>query len=429
MIRSAPRESPRVSWLYFILCALAIFLTVPFARAVRLFVTEQWGRITFAYLVVACVLAGAAWLIGSLRRRGEFTVAGGAWIAGVAVVYLAWTAFLAQRLSPEEAFHFLEYGALSLLAFRALSHQVRDPSIYPAAVLLCAIVGTLDEFIQWLTPGRVWALEDVGLNAGSAVLMQIVLWKGIRPAWISQPVAAGSWRRLARLGSLSALLLALSLFNTPPRIAWYAKRIPFLGYLLRHEGVMAEYGYRYSDPETGVFFSRFSLEALHRRDAEEGAVAGRILEEYREEKRYAEFLERYSPAVDPFVHEARVHLFRRDRYRARIADFPDELSEQRFHATVALKENRILEKYFPATLAASGQAWPPSERARLEALLDPSMEYVSHVSDQLIVSLTDWQLCGGILLLAGLLLIVDSRLKSRIRSGAADLADQSETGR
>ena len=410
MIRSAPRESPRVSWLYFLLCALAIFLTVPFARGVRLFVTEQWGRVTFAYLVAGCVLAGAGWLIGSLRRRGEFRVASVAWIAGVVVVYLAWTAFLAQRLSPEEAFHFLEYGALSYLAFRALSHQVRDPSIYPASVLLCAIVGTLDEFIQWLTPGRVWALEDVGLNVGSAALMQIVLWKGIRPALISaEPVRARSWQRVARLGALSALLLALSLFNTPPRIAWYAKRVPFLGYLLRHEGVMAEYGHRYSDPETGVFFSRFSLGALHRHDAEEGAAAGRILEEYREEKRYAEFLERFSPAVDPFVHEARVHLFRRDRYRARIADFPDDLSEQRFHATVAFRENRILEKYFPATLAASGQAWPLSERARLEALLDPTMEYVSHVSDQLIVSLTDWQLSGGILLVAGLLLIVGFR--------------------
>jgi hypothetical protein len=284
--------------------------------------------------------------------------------------------------SPEEAIHFLEYGLLSLLAYRALSHEVRDPSIYAAAVLLCGAVGIVDEAIQWLTPGRVWALGDIGLNVASAALTQLALWQGIRPALIESRVSPSSWRRLCRLGMLALALIGLSLANTPPRIAWYAARVPILGYLLSQPGVMAEYGYRYRDPEIGVFYSRFTLEELRELDERQGRASAAILDAYRE--RYPEFLERYSPAVDPFVHEARVHLFRRDRFVEKLGQAGvDEVMEKDF-STVAHCENRILEKHFPATLAASAYVLPGDQVARLADHRDREQQYVSPVSNQVI---------------------------------------------
>ncbi len=381
MIRGAPGEHPWVSWLYFLLCALAIFLTIPFARAIRSFVTEHWGRLTFAYVVVACVLGVVAWLLRGLRLRGEYSTARAVWVVAVAAVYLGWTALLAM-VSPEEAIHFLEYGLLSLLAYRALSHEVRDPSIYAAAVLLCSVVGTVDETIQWLTPGRVWALEDIGLNVASAGLTQLALWRGIRPALIGGRVTAGSWQRLCQLGMLELVLVGLSLANTPTRIAWYASRVPILGYLLRQEGVMSEYGYRYRDPEIGVYYSRFTLKELRELDAQRGPASAAILDAYRD--RYPEFLERYSPAVDPFVHEARVHLFRRDRFVEKLGQTGGDEAMERDFSSVAHSENRILEKHFPMTLAASAYVLPADQVARLADRRDRERLYVSPVSKHLI---------------------------------------------
>ncbi len=45
------------------------------------------------------------------------------------------------RANPEEAFHFVQYGVLSILLFRAFSHRLRDPSIYLAAALAGAALG------------------------------------------------------------------------------------------------------------------------------------------------------------------------------------------------------------------------------------------------------------------------------------------------
>ena len=224
MISSAPR-SRRVSWIAFVLCALAIFLTIPFAGAIRGFVALEWGRLAFTYLALVCVLATVVWILRRLRQGGEFTRGRAIWLLAIATVYLGWTAVLATG-SPEEAVHFLEYGVLSVLAFRALSHDLRDPGIYLAAGLLCSAVGTVDEAIQWLTPGRVWSLGDIGLNMGSASLAQLALWRGIRPSLIQGSVAPRTWRWICRFGIVQLAVLGLSLANTPERIAWYAPRVP-----------------------------------------------------------------------------------------------------------------------------------------------------------------------------------------------------------
>ena len=60
-----------------------------------------------------------------------------------------------------EAVHYVQYGTLSILLFRAFSHRVRDYSIYGAVILTGTLAGMVAETIQWLTPGRVFDLRDV----------------------------------------------------------------------------------------------------------------------------------------------------------------------------------------------------------------------------------------------------------------------------
>ena len=70
----------------------------------------------------------------------------------------------------------------------------------------------------------------------------------------------------------------------------------------------------------GVFFSRFTREELRSLDGARADEAARRLDEFRDPARYAEFLRTWTPVSDPFVHEARVHLFRRDQMMARVRE-------------------------------------------------------------------------------------------------------------
>ena len=240
---------------------------------------------------------------------------------------------------------------------------------------------------------------------------------------------------LSRTALCALVLLGASALNTPPRIAWYADRVPALAFLKTNESVMLEYGYRYEEPETGVFRSRLTLEELRRADRERAQEGGPILAQYKERERYGEFLALYTPVNDPFLHEARVHMFRRDRFLERAEQtlanggvavvepdqrpppkHEDEYEEQ---MTVAYRENQILERYFPGVLEASGLAWSEETTARVRAAVLPDYQYDSWVSRPLITEYSETQvllfflaMIGGVLLLGW--------VYGRERTGPAD---------
>ena len=104
---------------------------------------------------------------------------------------------------------------------------------------------------------------------------------------------------------------------------------------------------------------------------------------------------------DPFLHEARVHLFRRDRFLERAEgigeteadtrpppEHEDEFQEQ---MTVAYRENQILERYFTGVLHESGLAWSAETLARVQAEVLPDYEYDSWVSRKVITGISEGQ--------------------------------------
>ena len=79
---------------------------------------------------------------------------------------------------------------------------------------------------------------------------------------------------------------------------------------------MSEFGYKCDDPEIGIFYSRINPKKLQKIDNQRGEEYAQILNKMAN-MNYKQFLREYNPITDPFLHELRVHIFRRDRYYKR----------------------------------------------------------------------------------------------------------------
>jgi VanZ family protein len=400
MFERPPQEKDWTSWAAVVLWSLLIFGLVPVARAIESLVAKVSGPEIYTIAVILVVVLGAAAMTIYQVRETRIDRAGLFWLLLVASVYVVYTIQL--RAAKIEALHFILYGVLGLLLYRALTHRVRDIGIYFAAAILGAVVGILDEALQWITPKRSWGLHDIWIDCVGAALMQVAIAMGLQPAIISKRLSAASIRLVSRLAAVALLLLGLSVLNTPPRIAWYSSQIPALAFLKTNESVMLEYGYRYEEPETGVFRSRLTLEELRQADHERAEEGGRILAQYQDRERYREFLELYTPVNDPFLHEARVHLFRRDLFldraegtgepRPKTRAIPEHVDEFQEQMTVAYRENQILERYFSGVLRESGLAWRAETLDRVRAEILPDYGYESGVSRSVITEISEWQL-------------------------------------
>ena len=400
--RSPNGRSRGRDWFWVCLFTAAIFAAIPVARGIQSLVAgTAVGRQLFLAIVAVIAVFAVAGVLRSLYRR-RVPRARYVWLAFVVAAFgfYGWE----LRSSPEEAVHFVLYGGLGALLFRALAHRVRDVSIYLAAIALGTLIGTVDETAQWLLPTRVWDIRDIFLNAVSVALMQVVIALVLRPVSI-HPRPGGRGLRLTFALSAGVLFcLALAAINTPPRIGWYADRVPGLSYLKTKGNHMMEYGYLYRDPAIGTFRSRFAPGALQQIDSERGRVAGAILDRYPTRESMQAFDPLYTIVTDPFILEARIHLYRRDRYveragKAQIKN-PQDSKTVRDLLTIAWRENLILEKYFPATFGNSSHRWSFAQRDRIRQANRPETAYDSAVSRHVVTSFPDWQLAG--LLLAGM---------------------------
>lgn len=390
MFNAPPREKEWVSWLYVVAWSLIIFITIPFARSIQETVYVRWGREVFIYAVVlALILVAAVAMVQLLRARRQAGVSGYLWLGVVTSLTIYSAGHM--NISPEETVHFLEYGLLGVLIFRALSHRFHDAGIYAVAVLVGSLVGATDEIIQWVVPRRFFAFSDIWLNGYAVILAQVALAKGIRPPFIGRRVLPSSIRAVCAWGSVLIVVLALCASNTPRVLDWFT-RFPHLAFLNETAGVMTEYGYRYDDPQVGTFFSRLSLNQLREQDERRCAEAAAVLDGYTLPREYEIFLSRYTPNGDPFLHEARVHLFRRDYYVSEARKYKTDPVEYRHRNTVAFRENQILEKYFGETLRRSTYAWKPEHTADLEKNIDPFLHYRSAVSAGLLTGFTERQM-------------------------------------
>ena len=372
----------------------------------------NWNVSLFGYSVLFVVTGAFLFCLYFLWFRLKIHVLPNyLWLAAVAMVYIFFTLKLWER--PEEAIHFLEYGLLGFLLFKAFQHHIPDKSIYLAAFLLGTMIGIFDEILQWMIPLRYWDLRDVGLNALSVGLFQVAIWKGLKQEIPSTQVKPKSIKIISWLFIANLLLLGLCSSNTPPRVRSYTKLFPFLSFLEKQEP-MNELKFKHKDPEIGVFFSRLSSDDIARTDRERAEEYGTIFKEWAA-KEYGDFLLNFPGYARPFLHEMRVHVFRRDR-RFSLANKSENQKDRKDNLFIAYKENLILEKYFGKTLQKSPHKWQNTRSKQIEMEVDRTSFYRSPVSAAAHIPLEEKTLWGVILLIIISLIILNIRMSLRQKS-------------
>ena len=375
-----------------------IYATIPLARAIQKWVSGHFGSDAFTWTVYGLIVIslGVAWRHFS-QYHVERSVRARIVLVLLAAVFAYGTWLLRAR--PEEALHFVQYGLLSALAYRAFAVSGADRGTYLQAFLLTAILGSVDEVIQWLVPKRFFDFRDIAINVIAGGLIQLGLVLGIAPQAGKTRASLASARTAWKLGLIWVVLLGFCLNNT--QALW--RPVLFPGpHLFLFDEPMTEYGHKIQDPEIGSFYSRFTPKELEAKDAARAPDAAKILAVEGDKKDYASFLVRYSPITDPFMHEMRVHLYRRDRYLDEALD-PRNAKEAVKFFNIAYRENQILERWFGESLRASGKVWDAGRLDAAAARLQPEL-YQSPVSQNLITSFTQWQgqiAWGGLLVVMG----------------------------
>jgi len=402
------RTKVYLSWLWVVLCSLAIFLIVPLARTIQDFVRRYFGRSLFGYSVIAITVISFVALVYVLFFRLKVrSPSNYIWLTAVAFLYIYYTHRLWR--APEEAVHFLEYGLLGYFLFRSLSFSIRDRTIYFTAFFIGSLVGIFDEILQWIVPGRLWDVRDVMLNGFAVSLFQVAIWKGVNPKIISQKINPKSVKRVSLLLGTNLVLLGLCLSNTPRAVAWYSRLFPALS-PLQNEEPMDDFRYKHKDLEIGAFYSRLTIEELNDIDSKNATEQAQLINNAKD-KDYEQFLRSFSSTLNPFLHEIRVHIFRRDKkFEEGKRDENAEARKKAFF--ISYKENLILEKYFTRTIRKSVYKWDEDRIRDLEGLFDKNLPYTSPVSKSLFGSfngITLWSIILAILFVVVLFNLLYSR--------------------
>jgi VanZ family protein len=159
----------RVRLLIATCASVALVLAAPYVGVVRSQIREafpaQFSTIING-LVAAALLAAVVWGLPRVRthRLARYAAMAGAFILGAA--YARATASPDPTVRAVEHFHFVEYGLITVLFYRAWRPR-GDASALALPVLATFTVGIADEALQWFIPARVGELQDVWLNAAA----------------------------------------------------------------------------------------------------------------------------------------------------------------------------------------------------------------------------------------------------------------------
>ncbi len=350
-----------------IVVSIALVLSAPFIGYVRSWIRRafpgQFARIVAGLLTVMAIAALVAALVRIRNRRGaEY----GLILAAVAIAaaYSAAAATGNPDVDVVERFHFVEYGLITFLFYRAW-RALEDPAILALPLLAGLIVGTADEWLQWFIPNRVGEIADIFLN-GVAIGCGLIFSLGADPPeGFSRSLRAGSLKRIGRLAAVFVLALA-AFFHA------------------------VHLGYDVRDPDGSIFKSRYSTSGLQ-------ALAAAKLKAWRSDP-------------PPMVLR---RVSREDQYMTEGVTHVQERNEQLAagNLSAAWRENRILETYFtpvldtPSYVSATGHRWSAEQRADVEARLAASggagaTPYVSAANPYPIYTWRRTAVWGGALLIA-----------------------------
>lgn len=342
--------------------AVALVLSAPFVGQVRSAVRREFPG-HFLLIVggavavgVGFALAAAIWRIRD-RRAARFGAIAGAIL--IAMVYSAWNATEFPESNAVERFHFLQYGLITFLFYRAW-RPLADGAVFVLPLLAGLIVGTAEEWFQWFVPARVGEIKDVFLNLvaiGTGLIFSAAV---DPPPRLTAKVGKGSRPRVRRM-SIAALLAVAAFVHT------------------------VHLGSRVEAPGVGSFMSRYS---------------GSQLLALQDDRRRAWMMSPPPTALH--------RLSREDQYLSEGIEHVRERNELWAAGGVrgAWQENRILETYFQPVLDTpthhgAGHRWPPEQRADAESrAAAEAAPFVSAAYPNVLWAWPPLLLWSGVLLLA-----------------------------
>lgn len=315
----------RASLLLAIVVSAAVVVSAPFVGQIRAALRAAFPGRFVAIVGGAVVLTIGVAVVAALTRiRDRRAVRYGAIAAAILVgtAYITWFSTGTPEVDAVERVHFVEYGLVTLLFYRAWRSR-GDLSSLILPVLAGLIVGTIEEWFQWFLPVRVGEARDVFLNLAAIACGLLFSW-GVAPG--PRPYfGPGSARLVTRLASTFVLVFAAFFHAVHLGVDVHADSI-------------------------GSFKSRYDRSTLT-------ALASDRAERWKHEPPLV--LRRLS-RDDQYMDEGLWHVRRRnDAWTA--GDF-----------FTAWRENLILEKFFspvldtPSYVSKSGHRWPPEQRADAE---------------------------------------------------------------
>jgi hypothetical protein len=293
----------------------------------------------------AIALGGAALVIKDRRafRYGCIAAAG-----AIAAGY-GWAATSGvPDQDAAERFHFVEYGLLAVLFYKAWRPS-DDASVLIGPVLGGFIVGSLEEWLQWVVPGRVGEMRDVLINLVASACGVLFALGLDPPSRVSFALRDSSRAPLTRLAAAAVVVFAVF-------------------FQAVHLGV------EIVDPEAGVFRSHYTAREL-------AAASHDRAEAWRLDPPTT--MRRLS-WEDQYLSEGVAHL----RHRNRRAD--------EGHAAAAWHENLILEKYFgpvldtPSYQLDAVQRWSAQQRSKAEASRAGLVVYTSDALPYAVYAAPKW---------------------------------------
>ena len=352
--------------------AAAVILWAPFVSQIRTWIRTQFPG-QFVLIVgyaVGAMIAGSV-LVALLRIRERRALRYGALAAAVllGVGYSLRYADGRPDIDVVERFHFVEFGVITLLFYRAWRPR-NDWSTFILPFLAGVLVGTLEEWFQWFIPVRVGEVRDVFLNSAAIACGLLFSLAVDPPPSLAPRLTHGSSAAIARFAAVVLLTFA-AFFHS------------------------VHLGHEVHDDEIGTFRSRYTADRLV-------ALAAARARQWQTDPPPLT-IPRLS-REDQFLTEGIEHVRRRNE----LWDAGD--------AAGAWHENRILEKHYAPVIdvrsyhARDGSRWPDEQRRHAELARtlsgDTSLQpqaFVSRSNPAPIYTWPAWMYWVAIAALAGIL--------------------------
>ena len=319
-----------------------LVLSAPFIGQLRTIIRDIAG-VRFApfmaVVVGGLVTFAISVAMARIKDRRILRYAGLAAALLIGVGYALFTRTGNAEVDAVERFHFVEYGVVTFLFYRAW-RGTGDLAVLILPVLAGIIVGTCEEWLQWFIPVRVGEARDVLLNL-VAIACGLLFSLGLDPpSPFVLTLSPASRRRVLRLGAATLVVFAAFVH-------------------------VVHLGYEVKDAEAGVFQSRYTAGELVALSAERARAW----------------------AENPPLTWSR--LSREDQYFSEGLAHVQHRNETWAGGNIMASrhENLILEKYYapvldtPSYVSAVGHRWPAEQRADAEARIGPG--FMIYVSDAL----------------------------------------------